>query len=148
MNSIIKNWYEEAIKVTLEHETRDSSFIIYKGFKITKTGDDYQIEYTRSSDFYTSVSDKNLELFKNKGFIKGASFLGYNRDKKRVSYYLGEIAELYEKRAEALKKSKKKRISMKDKAFYLKQIKNCNKNIENLNSLRTFYQTRQEQFKH
>jgi|GEM_PF-6917247 len=137
--NIIKNWFNECNKIFHCGEFR---FVVSNGFKITHYLDDdtYTIQDTRLNDFYTSVSEENMDLFMEHGFINGTSIIMYHRNVKRVDFYLGKIKSTFEK-----KKRAKKNLNS-DKKFYSKQIKNCDVNIHNYNDLVHFYKSKVEQF--
>ena len=137
---MLKGWFEEVSRVTKVFKNGDSEFIIYKGFKLTFSPKKYIIEDVRFTDFYTEVSEEDLEILKSKGFVLGARTIMYHRDCKRVKNYEKRIAKLYEDRDRF-----KKNLS-KDRVFNSKRVRNCNENIHNFLDLMFFYKTRVEQF--
>jgi len=133
--SSIKDWYQEAKKRTLVHTEADKTFVIYKGFKITKSEDSYSILYTRSSDFYTEISDAQRRIFIKEGFVEGARRLSHIRNKRRVKYYQDKMKRLYTKKKGYEKGGK---AAIKKNAI---KISNCEDGILSANNLRAFYQT-------
>jgi len=138
--SEIKAWFEEAQKA---FNCRDFEFTVVGGFKITHYFEDdtYSIQDTRFTDFYTSVSEADMELFRTEGFVRGANIIMNGRNEARVQKYLELIQGLYVKRAEYKANLKK------NPTFYNKRIANCNYNIHNYNDLMHFYKSKVEQFK-
>ena len=138
--SEIKTWFEEANKIV--HKRGGYEFVLVKGFKITHylKEEEYTIQDTRFNDFYKSVSETNMEIFRTQGFLKGTSIIMHERNVKRVEYYLEKIRKLMVKKAEYKKQLQRK------PAFYQKRIKNCNENIHNYNDLMHFYKAKVDQF--
>tara|TARA_R110000851_G_scaffold295075_1_gene449914 strand:+ start:199 stop:666 length:468 start_codon:yes stop_codon:yes gene_type:complete len=143
--SEIKSWFEEAEKV---FNCGEYEFTIVGGFKITHYFEDnsYSIQDTRFNDFYSKVSEPDLKVIQENGFIKGASILMYRRNVRRVEKYLTLIQKLYKKREDYSKLLGKSRVSIKNQNKYTKGIKNCNFNIHNYNDLMHFYKSKAEQF--
>ena len=138
----LREWYEQAAKVTLVHKAFGSTFVIYKGFKISSFDDgSFEIFDTRFSDVYTKVSLKDMKVFKSKGFIKGANLLMYDRDVKRVKDYTKKLEKLYSERD---KYNQKLETNV---SFYSKRIKNCEDSIQSNLDLLFFYSSRVKQFK-
>lgn len=137
--NIMENWFNECSKVFNCGEFR---FVISNGFKITHyfEGNIYTIQDTRMNDFYTSVSEEDMKIIMDYGFVNGTGIIMYHRNVRRVEYYLDKIKFTFEK-----KKRAKKRLNS-DKKFFSKQIKNCDINIHNYNDLVHFYKSKVEQF--
>lgn len=136
----IKSWFEECNKVFYCGEYE---FSIVNGFKLTHYFDDdtYTIQDTRLNDFYTEVTEEDLKLIKEYGFLDGTGIIMYHRNIDRVKMYISKIEELFTKRKVATKNLRR------NKKFYTKQIKNCNVNIHKYNDLLHFYESKIEQFK-
>lgn len=138
---VIKQFYREIKKSKINiHVDGLTTFAIYKGFKVSKTNDEYLLQDVRSSDFYDTVKPKHLDMLKSLGFIKGADTIVYNRDLRRVQSYTSLLEKLYKNR-----KLYEKQLT-KDKVFYEKKIKNTNENILKNIDLLFFYKTRVNQF--
>lgn len=137
----IQKWFEES-RLLKVFTFRDHEFIIENGFKITHYFDDnsYSIQDTRQSDFYSEVSQEDLKVMQEHGFIKGARTITYTRNKSRVAEYIKSIEGLYRMKA------KYKKSLPKNKAFYTKRIRNCSKNIHDYHDMLQFYQSKVEQF--
>lgn len=137
----IRGWFEEA-KVLRVYNCGDHEFTIEKGFKVTHYFEDdtYSVLDTRFNDFYTEVSEANMKIFRDNGFLKGTNIIMYERNVRRVDRYLRLIEGLYTKIA-----SYKKLLS-KDKVFYTKRIKNCKENIHDYHDLMQLYKSRVDQF--
>lgn len=137
----LQKWFEEA-KVIKVFTFDDHEFVIRNGFKITHyiEGDLYTIQDIRLNDFYDEVTEQDLTILIEKGFIQGTDIIMYYRNVKRVDMYLRSIEELYNKRAEYMKRLPK------NKPFYTKRIRNCNKNIHDNHDMMQFYQAKVEQF--
>lgn len=139
--SILKKWFEE-VDVDKTFITEGSEFVINKGFKITHyfEDDSYTIQDVRHSDFYTEVSDWDLETMESHGFLAGTAVILHSRNVERVQKYLRQIEVLYANRA------RYKEGLSKNKPFYTKRIRNCNKNIHDYHDMMQFYQAKVEQF--
>ena len=135
-----KIWFEEELKRIWN--CGEYEFIMSRGFKITHYFDDdtYSIQDMRTNDFYTEVTEPDLMIFQEHGFLKGTSIIMYSRDVVRVKTYLEMIRKLYIKR----KKYAAKLSTRRD--FYSKRIRNCNENIEKFNASMQFYRLKVEQF--
>lgn len=139
--SEIQTWYEEAIKVTRVFSIPSESFIIYKGFKITKTEEnEYFIKDVRFTNMYSNVNDITVSHFKKFGFVKGVDIISFKRDTKRIDTYKKRTVTLYDKRKKA-----KKEIS-KDRRLNEKRIRNIDKKIDEYVDLIFYYQTRINQY--
>ena len=119
-----QRWFEEAEKELKIFTWDGESCVMYKGFKITKSGSGYKIEDIRFSNMYDAPSKISLGHFKRFGFIKGADIIGFKRETKRIETYKKKIEVLYEKR-----KKFKKEMS-KDRRLNTKRIRNINKHID------------------
>jgi len=139
--SELKKWFDEASTIKV-FSFNSYEYVISRGFKITHYLDDnsYTIQDTRHSDFYNEVSQEDMNVFINEGFLQGTKILMYNRNTERVDKYLRLIESLYSKKA------KYKKSLHKNKAFYTKRISNCNKNIHDYHDLMQFYRSKVEQF--
>lgn len=138
----IKNWFEESNAAI--HSFDEFEFIIYKGFKITHYFEDdtYSLQDTRHCDFYKSVSDSDLKIIRENGFVRGTNIIMYHRNVNRVQSYLDMIGKLYTKRKVAksqLDKGIKPQLN-------LKRIRTCNENIEKLNATMQFFRLKVEQY--
>jgi ribosomal protein S8 len=69
-------------------------YIIYKGFKITKDEEGFNIIDTRFHDFYSKVKKSDLDLLESQGFIKGCDIIMYNRDIRRANRHRHILEEL------------------------------------------------------
>lgn len=130
----------EAIKVSKEFKTVESSFIIYKGFKIEREGTSYTLLDTRLNENYSNVVPFELDLMKEIGFIEACDTLSQQRSIKMVSKLTKQIEYLYSKRKKA-----KKNID-KDRRLNLKRIRLANKNIDILADQIFLFKSRINQF--
>lgn len=139
--SELKQWFEEASTIKV-YSNSTQRYVMRKGFKITHylEDDTYTILDTRLNDFYTEVSEADMKIFMNKGFVKGTNIIMYGRNVARVKSYLSKIADLY------TKKVKYKGLLTKNKPFYTKQLKNCDENIHKNHEMMQFYKAQVEQF--
>lgn len=135
-----KRWYEEVKDKLRVHSMWGIDFIFYKGFKLSKLGDDYDIQDVRHSNLYSVITKKCYHKFLVNGFIKGADIISFERDKKRIISYTKKTENLYQKR----KKFKKEML--KDKRLNKKRIRNINRKIDEHIDLLFFYKTRTKQF--
>lgn len=143
MTNKIQGWYEEALKVTKEFKVNEITFIIYKGFKITKfSKEKFLLEDVRHDDFYTPLSKEDLTGIEQKGFVKAVDEIRYYLDKGRLDSCTKRIEYLYKKRKKA------KKDMSKDVRLNRKRIRLANKNIDILVDRIFLYQTRIEQFEH
>jgi len=137
----LQQWFEEASVIKI-FTSKTHEFVIQRGFKITHyfEDDSYSILDTRFNDFYTKVSEADMNIFIQHGFLKGTSIIMYGRNLMRVKDYLRAIESLY------VKKAKYKKLLTKNKPFYTKRIKNCSENIHRYHDMMQFYQAQVEQF--
>ncbi len=142
---MIKDWYEEYIRSRIRGAfiEVDREFIIYKGFKITKAGDDYKIQDVRRSDLYDPVLPKDEKLFKEHGFIKGADLIMCRKDERRSRYHKKKIESFYKQR----KKFEEELPETDRLKFVEKKIRNINRNIHEHANEMFFYNSRVEQVK-
>lgn len=151
----LKEWFEEASVIKV-FTSRTHEFVIRKGFKITHyfEDDSYTIQDTRFNDFYTPVSEDDMKIFIDKGFITGTNIIMNDRNIIRVKKYIKKIEGSYVKRklAKALGKRTKgfspKHIKTvaQNKAFHAKAVNNCNINIHKYHDMMQFYQAKIDQF--
>ena len=136
----IKNWFE-GHKHEKVYNCGEYEFIIQMGFKITHyfEPEKYTIQDCRHCDFYKSVSEDDMNIIRDNGFVRGTSIIRHNKNVIRVQHYLNRIKELYEKR-------KISQRSDETKEQYTKRIKNYNLNIGELNTTMQFYRLLVEQF--
>lgn len=136
MDDKVKVWFNEVSRV---HHSSDSSFVIFKGFKITKFDEGgYSIQNVMKSDMYPDATQKEISVFIEHGFVKGATLLQNERDKKRVIKYTKKLESLYTRRAKVKKESPSKKRD--------KKIRLINNSIKNNLDLVFFYKTRVNQF--
>lgn len=104
---VLENWYNEAVDYgSPEFKNYSGSrFIIYKGFKISLVDNEYIMEDTRKSDFYTEITKFDLKFFNKHGFIKACDLLSEKRNKLRTEKYTKNLEKLYTDK-QALIKSK------------------------------------------
>lgn len=133
----LKKWFEEAEKHTKVFRDKTSLFIIYKGFKITKSIDKYFIQDVRFRDVYSEVSPKDNKILQEFGFIKGVDLITFNRDLARARIYTIRTEKFYKVR-DSLQKSDPK---------FSSKMSNCIDNINKSLDLMFYYQTRVNQFK-
>ena len=134
-----KIWFEEAVKYGLTIYTvrdTDINYIVYKGFKITKTEGRYFIQDIRLNDFYTNVDKKQIITLKENGFIKGADIISYERNKRRIAKYISLLEKLYENKEEYVKKYNN------NASFYEKKLNNCREGILKYSDLLFFYKAK------
>ncbi len=151
----LEQWFEEASVIKV-FTGESYEFVIRKGFKITHyfEDDSYTIQDTRFNDFYTKVSEADMEQFVLHGFIKGTDILMNNRNINRVKKYIKKIEDTYVKRKSSVKLGKRtkgftpKHIKTvaQNKAFYTKAVNNCNINIHKYHDMMQFYQAKIDQF--
>ena len=137
-----RQWFNEAVENRQKvFATSDSDFIIYKGFKITKSIDgNYEIQDVRMNDFYSKVMEKDFIILTNLGFIKGADKISYERNLRRVAIYTKKLEKLYTEREMC-----KKKLPTNVK-FYEKKLKNCQENIGKYIDLMFFYKSQVVQY--
>lgn len=137
----LQQWFEEASVIKI-FTSKTHEFVIQRGFKISHYFEDnsYSILDTRFSDFYTNVSEVDMSILIEKGFLEGTNIIMYNRNVMRVKDYVSKIENLY------VKKAKYKKLVTKNKPFYTKRIKNCSENIHRYHDMMQFYQAQVEQF--
>lgn len=140
--SIVKQWFEEVLSSPFMSISSKSSYIIYKGFKISKIEDEYKIEDVRFSDFYTPVKEAELNTFKKIGFIRGADWIAHKRNLRRVKIYTRLIERLYVEKKEYSSKLR----PLKTRAFYKKKLRNCQENIHKTIDLLFLYKSRVNQY--
>ena len=134
-----KIWFEESVKYGLTIYTvrdTDINFIVYKGFKITKTEGRYFIQDIHLNDFYTNVDKKQIITLKENGFIKGADIISYERNKRRIAKYISLLEKLYENKEEYVKKYNT------NESFYEKKLNNCREGILKYSDLLFFYKAK------
>lgn len=137
----IEIWYKEAVKVTREFKLLDMSFIIYKGFKISKAvNGEYLLQDVRYDENYSEVSLREFSLMQKKGFVKAVDEINHKLNLQRVKEYTKKIEFLYAKRKKARAEMKK------DVRLNKKRIKLANKNIDILVDQMFLFETRIEQF--
>lgn len=133
----LQTWYNKAVKIGTHTYVGDNcEFLIYKGFKISKFPDRFSIQNVRTSDFYSNVSDEDMEVLKKEGFIKGSDTLSYERNKVRFTEYIKTLEKLYENRKEYLTKYDN------NPKFYTKRLKNCEEGLCKYSDLLFFYKAK------
>ena len=141
--SVIKEWFDECVSNDFPtYISGESEFIIYRGFKITKTFDEYKIQDVRLSDFYDEVKDKDYKILVKLGFIRGGDWIVNKRNYKRVRIYTKIIERLYEDKILYRKNLRPK----KTRAFYQKKLRNCQENIHKTIDLLFLYKARISQY--
>jgi len=141
MSDIIKEWFTEAKTTTKVFNLVDSEFIIYKGFKILKVEDVYTIYDVRLSNMYSSVTSECFKELSKKGFIKGADYICFKRNKKRVVTYKKRAEVWYDKRR------KYKKELPNNRELNEKRIRNINRKIEEAIDHMFLYKIRINQYK-
>ena len=97
-----RRWYEEFKRVTKEHTYSGGSFVVYKGFKVTKGLDGfYDIWDCRRSEYDLDIMPQHRAMFNTVGVILGVSTISYLKNKLIVDEIVDEIAVLYDKRTMA-----------------------------------------------
>lgn len=136
-----QRWYNEAILIAPVHKTADGEFVIYKGFKLSKTNDsEFDIVDVRYSNMYSSPKKYMLDMFNTIGFVKGCDDISVTRDKKRLVFYTNRIDSLNKKIETA--KSELPKHEAKNK----KRIVNAKLKIEDYADMILFYQMRINQY--
>lgn len=130
--SLIEEWYKE---IDPFYKKKD---VFSKGFKIIRNTPDYIIKDIRFNDFYQDVSDRDMGILAEKGFIKGTSLILYFRDKHRM--------ELLEHRIIALSEQKVAVQNTKDDGKNKKRLGILDKNIKGYVDLLLFYSHRIKQY--
>ena len=126
----VELWFKEAqsngvVKVT------DSNFIIFKGFKITREGNIYNV---RNSDYYKKASNSDIATFRKHGFVKGAILIVHRRNIKRVEKFENILSRLYTDKY-TIDRANAKKYGL------------CIRDIEEMTYLLFLYRTRIEQTK-
>lgn len=136
-----KEWYEQAIlQGCTVYDVKEQSFIIYKGFKITKTESLYTVLDVRKSDMYSKITGDDLRIISELGFIKGVDKISYERNKTRVDFLEKTIRKLNEEKDKA---SSKLQDNVK---FYTKKLKNIEVNKVDTEDLLIFYKSKIKQY--
>lgn len=147
MKLSIKELYKKAVlDGTPERLQEDDNcrYVIYRGFKVIKSvGDSYSMFDVRHSDFYSEVEDLDLSILLHKGLVKGADYIMYSRDIKRIEDRKASIAAYYDKIEKVYKKNLEKGIKIK---FYEKRIRNAYSNIKYNLDLLFVYKARKEMY--
>lgn len=134
-------WYRESVKVAREFKVLGVSFIIYKGFKISKLGGgEYLLQDTRYEDEYSEVSLEDFSLMQKKGFVRAVDEINHKLNLQRIGEYTKKIEALYAKRKKA------KADMKKDVRLNKKRIRLANKNIDILVDQMFLFESRIEQF--
>lgn len=139
----LEQWFDEVrLSVLNVHRYKETEFIIYKGFKLSKTHGKYKIEDVRISDFYGDVKKRDYNTLLKLGFIKGTDYIVHKRNLRRVGIYTRLLEKLYSERKEYERKLR----PLKTRAFYKKKIKNCQENIHRSIDLLYLYKSRIDQY--
>ncbi|NRA77308.1 MAG: hypothetical protein HRU18_03785 [Pseudoalteromonas sp.] len=134
--SLIKEWFEDSKGDTiLVEQSNGVVWIMYKGFKITKSPEGYFIQDVRFSDFYNSVRPEDFEILKGEGFIRGADTISYRRNILRVEVCTKKIERLYTQRD-----------FFKSEGL-VKKLRNCQENINKSIDQLFFYKSAVSQYK-
>lgn len=140
---VLRQWFNEGEKNGLiVYHSIESEFLIYKGFKLSKFLDHYKLEDVRRSDFYDEVTQREQNILKKLGFIKGIDSIVNTRNLKRVGIYTRLLEKLFQDKKEYQSKLR----PLKTREFYNKKIRNCQDNIHNYIDLLFLYKSRIEQF--
>lgn len=131
MRDIYRQIFEMAIKEVPQNvfEWADEKVVIYKGFRISKKGDDYFWKDARYNDYFDPVdpviTEKILELGFKKTIIEVMKhtdkdkLLQLKREMERldaeVKHWIGKSSAAYNKMVSATKKNKNKAESEKKK---------------------------------
>ena len=135
----LENWFNSlGLDV---HYHKNNEFVFYKGFKITRASQTYKIEDTRFNDFYSEVKLRDKKILTEHGFIKGCDILNYNRDKRRLRYYINQI-----KRLKQSIKKRKRRLHL-NREFNEKRIRNHTDSIKEYENLKGLCEIRIYNFK-
>jgi len=141
--SILQDWFNEAKKANVTiFGSGENEFIIYKGFKLSKSSNLFKLEDVRRSDFYDDVKDKEYKTILKLGFIKGIDWIVNKRNLKRIGIYTRILERLYSEKKEYKSKLRPKIT----RAFYQKKLKNCQESIYRNIDLLFLYKTRIEQY--
>lgn len=141
--SVLKEWFDEVGRNNVKiHHSKESEFVIYKGFKLSKSIDGFTIQDVRRSDFYDDVKIKEHNILCKLGFIRGADLIVHRRNVKRVSVYTRLLEKTYSDR----KLFSSKLRPLKTREFYKKKIRNCQDNIKKYIDLLFLYKSRVEQY--
>lgn len=137
----IQGWYEEAIKDHKVFNTVKESFVIYRGFRISKDIDNqFEIKDVRLDDNYTNITRSSHSQLRSRGFTEGCDYVSVGRARIGVAKLRNTIERMYAKR------KKFKSLIRKDKRLNEKRIKNINKNVGILVDQIFLYNTRINQF--
>lgn len=141
--SVLEQWFKEVEMSVLNiHHYKESEFIIYKGFKLSRELGVYKLEDVRTSDFYDEVKKRQYNVLLKLGFIKGIDQIVNKRNIRRVGIYTRLLENLYSDRKEYQKKLR----PLKTRDFYKKKIRNCQENIHRNIDLLYLYKSRIEQY--
>lgn len=145
-----QRWYEEAVKsnVTVFTTNKDQDFLIYKGVKIARNGEEYEAFDVRVSDYYSSVSDDVRAKLNHMGFIKGSDQISHRRNINRVLNLTCGIKSLEEKKSryEEKLKSISNETHPVEYSQCLKKIKSSEDSIDKMVVERAVYQNRINQY--
>lgn len=138
----LKNCFEEVKNVGKYLTLGDCSFVIYKGFKVTKFDNgSYKLEDTRRSDFYSDLLPQDVEAIIDLGYIKGIDYIYYKNNLRRLKDSERRIENLYNKKIELKNNTKI------DKQAYDKNLAIYNKNINENIDLMFLCKSRVGQYK-
>lgn len=140
MNNV-EQWYNEASELVNVHTDGDNKFLIYKGFKIEKSETGYKAWDVRHSEFYSVIKQEDLNYFLKFGFIKGADYVNYFRNKVLIDDYNTTIKALYEKKLNSQKELPKNR------KLNEKRIRVANEKIDYYGDLIMLLQSRNKYLK-
>ncbi len=145
--NIIKEWYSEAELQCPVHDINKETFIIRRGFRLTrnKSDESYRIQDIRRDENYSSVSESDLAELTSRGFIKGCDYIGFNRDTKE-SLRLKKLIETLYSRRKKITKLLKRRMIKEERLRNEKRVRNINKNIDIYVDQIFLYKSQIEQF--
>lgn len=138
-----ESWFKECKESGVKvHQHMGEQFVIYKGFKIIKRGEEYSSVDVRKNDFYSPISKEDIGVINRRGFIKGVGILSHRRNKRRVGIYRALISRV--RRELKLYHSGLRESSRKE--FFKKKIRNAELRIDKSKTLLALYKTRVAQF--
>lgn len=141
--SVLKQWFDEVGENGLPvFHSKESEFIIYKGFKLSKVLEQYKLEDVRRSDFYDEVREREYKILLKLGFIRGIDWIVNKRNLRRITIYTRLLEKLYQDKEEYQSKLR----PLKTRAFYQKKLRNCQENIHRNIDLLFLYKNRIEQY--
>lgn len=91
-----KEIYDKAVEeIGITYSDVYQSFVMYKGFKVNKKGEEYEVKNVRRSEFYEDVPENVKQSMVNNGFKKTCLLLNYKENLIRIGDLKKQIKNLY-----------------------------------------------------